>query len=168
LNQKQVVHYNTPGHAHELTFSCYHQRCYLEPIACEYFLHELEKSRVIYRFKIWAYVVMPTHVHLLIWPQERIYYISKIESGLKGIMSKKYSIFLNETDKIKHKSLLIQAGKRQKFTFWQPGSGFDRNLWNPKAIHDSIRYIEANPVRAGFVSAPEEWKWSSAYARKYN
>ena len=34
-----------------------------------------------------------------------------------------------------------------------------------KAIHSSIQYIEANPVRSGFVENPEDWKWSSAYTR---
>ena len=34
-----------------------------------------------------------------------------------------------------------------------------------KSIHSSIKYIEANPVRSGLVEKPEDWKWSSAYAR---
>jgi len=42
----------------------------------------------------------------------------------------------------------------------------DRTLWNPKAIHDSIGYIEANPVRLKLISSSEEWLWSSARARK--
>ena len=54
------------------------------------------------------------------------------------------------------------------FRFWQAGGGFDRNLWNAKAIHNSIKYIEYNPVRAGLVNAPEEWQWSSAHARSTN
>jgi len=28
-------------------------------------------------------------------------------------------------------------------------------------------YIEANPVHAGLVEDPEDWKWSSARARRY-
>jgi hypothetical protein len=57
---------------------------------------------------------------------------------------------------------MVRAPARQK------GGGFDRNLWNAKAIHDSIGYIEANPVRSRLVAAPEEWKWSSAYARVHS
>ena len=55
-------------------------------------------------------------------------------------------------------------GKRI-FRIWQPGGGFDRNLWSAKAIHYSINYIEGNPVRAGLANVPEEWKWSAAWAR---
>ena len=52
--------------------------------------------------------------------------------------------------------------------FWQAGGGFDRNLWNAKAIHSSVNYIEYNPVRAGLVNAPEDWQWSSARTRYTN
>ena len=61
---------------------------------------------------------------------------------------------------------VLYKGKKV-FRFWQTGGGFDRNLWNAKAIHSSINYIEANPVRAGLVEKPEDWQWSSAHARVY-
>ena len=54
----------------------------------------------------------------------------------------------------------------QKHRFWQRGGGFDRNMWNPKAIYDAIEYIETNPVRAKLVTSPHEWNWSSARVRK--
>ena len=34
-------------------------------------------------------------------------------------------------------------------------------------VHASIKYIEANPVRKELVERPEDWKWSSARARRY-
>ena len=62
------------------------------------------------------------------------------------------------------KFCVISKG-RKTFRFLQPGGGFDRNLWNAKAIHYSINYIESNPVRSGYVEKPEDWWWSSARAR---
>ena len=41
-------------------------------------------------------------------------------------------------------------------------------MWSAEAIHNSIHYIEANPVRAGLVQKPEERPWSSARARALN
>jgi hypothetical protein len=29
-----------------------------------------------------------------------------------------------------------------------------------------MRYVEANPVKAGLVTAPDEWRYSSAHDRK--
>jgi hypothetical protein len=64
-------------------------------------------------------------------------------------------------------TFLLMINKRQKFVFRQKGGGFDGNLWNAKAVHDSTGYIEANPVRSRLVASPDEWKWSSAHARAH-
>jgi putative transposase len=167
-HRKNLHHYNTPGHAHELTFSCYRRQRFLnDAIACRMFLDEIRISKEIYNFKLWAYVLMPHHVHLLIWPMNNNYDIGKIESGIKGIMSKKYRKYLLKADRAKHDSFIVTVEREKQFVFWQKGGGFDRNLWNVKAIYDSIGYIEANPVRSRFVAAPEEWPWSSAWARAH-
>ena len=179
LLRKKTHHYNTPGHAHlsrwqfflrdELTFSCYRREKHLnDKTACQILLEEIEKSRKIYSFKLLSYVLMPNHVHLLIWPEMNSYDISKILGGIKGIMSKQYKTFLMENDEETYRKYCINKRGKQTFIYWQPGGGFDRNLWNAKAIHDSIKYIEANPVRSRLVEAPSEWKWSSAYARLHN
>ena len=62
-------HYNTPGHAHELTFSVYRRNNLFADIkACEILVEEIDTARREFLFKLWAYVIMPNHVHLLIWP----------------------------------------------------------------------------------------------------
>ena len=116
--------YNTEGHAHELTFSCYHQYDYFNDTkCCTIFMEELQLARDKYKFHLWAYVLMPTHV------QENPELFEK---------------------------MCIEIRKKNIFRFWQAGGGFDRNLWNAKAIHSSINYIEANPVRAELVEYPED------------
>jgi putative transposase len=166
--RKRIHHWNTPGHAHELTFSCYRRQDYFsDGKACELFMDEVGKAREFYSFRLWAYVIMPNHVHLLIWPVLEKYDISKILSGIKGVMAKQYRKYLLETSSANHGGFLTGTGETASFTFWQPGGGFDRNLWNAKAIHDSIKYIESNPVRKKKVGAPEEWQWSSAFGRTY-
>jgi putative transposase len=48
---------------------------------------------------------------------------------------------------------------------WQPRF-FDRALRTVKEYNAKVEYIHLNPVRAGLVSRPEDWRWSSynAYA----
>ena len=163
--RKNNHHWNLSGHAHELTFSCYAGAEYLkDSTACSILLEELKKARNIYSFKLLAYVFMPTHVHLLIVPAYPDYNISKMLSGIKGVMSRKYRKHLQETDMAKHDLFLVKKRDTVSFVFWQPGAGFDRNLWNPEAIHAAINYIEANPVRKNLSVAKEKWKWSSASA----
>ena len=111
---------------------------------------------------------MPNHVHLLIYPYQSKYSISTMLQAINGKTSYRYRDFLIKEDSSKYEQICIQIGKKKVFRFWQAGGGFDRNLWSAKAIHSSIDYIEANPVRAGLVENPEDCKWSSARARKYN
>ena len=80
-------------------------------------------------------------------------------------MSRKYGEYLRRTDSSKHTKYLITFRNKLTFRFWQRGGGYDRNMTDRKAIHSSIQYIEANPVRSGLVEKPEDWKWSSAYTR---
>jgi putative transposase len=167
MKYKTLHHYNTTGHAHELTFSCYHRYHYLkDPIACQLLVDEIQQARIDFTFRLWAYVLMSNHVHLLIWPVNELYSIAAIEKQIKGRMSRKYGIHLNGFNPGLFKEYQIMFRGIPTFLFWQRGGGFDRNFWNGKPVHSAIQYIESNPVRAGFVTRPEDWKWSSAYARE--
>ena len=156
--RKKLKHYNIPYHAHELTFSCYHRYDYLkDPVVCNILFEELGYVKEKFNFKIWAYVLMPNHVHLLIFPQH-----------IKGKSASRYREYILDcSPEIFEYFCVISKGKKV-FRLWQVGGGFDRNLWSAQAIHYSINYIEGNPVRAGLTEAPEEWMWSSARARLMN
>jgi REP element-mobilizing transposase RayT len=38
---------------------------------------------------------------------------------------------------------------------------YDFVVWNPQKRVEKLRYRHRNPVKRRWVSAPEEWKWSS-------
>jgi putative transposase len=171
VNLKKIKHYNTINHAHELTFSCYEKRCYLmDPRACEIFLEEFGRAKIVHKFKIWAYVLMPDHVHLLLKPEETQYNIAKILNDIKGRMAFLYRDYFLKSKPEKFNVFCIEdtSKDREVFRFWQPGPGYDRNFWNAEAIKNSIRYIEANPVKDMLVEKPSDYRWSSAYARFNN
>jgi nicotinic acid phosphoribosyltransferase len=58
-----------------------------------------------------------------------------------------------------------RAGKKQgnisKYQFWQHHNK-PIELWSEKVIKQKIDYIHNNPVEIGFVTNPEDWKYSSA------
>jgi putative transposase len=61
--------YNTFGHDHFITFSCYHRLPYLnDDHARTVFLDTLERTRQKHQFHVFGYVLMPEHVHLLRMP----------------------------------------------------------------------------------------------------
>jgi hypothetical protein len=78
-HRKTCRRFNDVGHAHFLTFSCYHRQPFLSrDRSRQWMLDAIARAREQYDFHLWAYVIMPEHVHLLIWPARREYSISAI------------------------------------------------------------------------------------------
>ena len=46
------------------------------------------------------------------------------------------------------------------FKLWQPGF-YDFNIFSNEKLLEKLDYIHSNPVRAGFVLSPRDYKWSS-------
>lgn len=104
-------------------------------------LAEINAVRVEFKFHLWAYVIMPNHVHLLLWPLENFYKIESINKAIKGRMAKRFiRACLEKGDdgiSFLKEYRIIEKGK-ENYRIWQAGGGFDRNLWNPEAIHRSM------------------------------
>ncbi len=163
--RKRCKRFNDAGHAHFLTFSCFRQQSFFTgQLAPKWFLESLDTARKTEGFDLWAYVIMPEHVHLLIWPHGE-YSISRILSRIKSPLTHRVlrHVKTNSPDFLKRMEQRTSGG-RVVHRFWQPGGGYDRNLWSAEQIHEKIAYIHDNPVRRGLVSCPEDWPWSSYHA----
>lgn len=158
--------YNLPNHAHFLTFSCYRRRQLLtdDKIRSQ-LLQSWDSERRDGSFAIWAYVIMPEHIHLLVYPHDEKYEMAVILRRLKESFSRR--IVKNWEEHAPHLlgRITVQRGARVVHRFWQEGGGYDRNLYDWNTIGRAINYIEWNPVRRGLVRDPSDWKWSSARAR---
>ncbi len=161
--RKTVTHYDTPGDAHFLTFSFYRRLPLLSKDRTRWWLvDEIARARQKLEFDLWAWVIMPEHVHLLVYPRLSCHHTKDILYGIKrpvgtkaiGYLKRQHSDFLQK--------LTVVSGDRTYCKFWQAGPGYDRNLNEPRAIHDTIDYIHQNPVRRGLVLQAEDWIWSSA------
>lgn len=161
---------NEPGHAHFFTFSCWKRWPLLsKDRSRQWVIDAIEQTRQNLNLSVWAYVIMPEHVHLLIVPRERDYEMRRILAALKAPVSRKAKQYLEDAGETKWiRKLTARHGQRETFRFWQAGGGFDGNLWKEKTIRDVIDYIHANPVRRGLVQRPVDWRWSSAAAHSGN
>ncbi len=154
--------YDVPGHAHELTFSCYQSRWFMKKQQpCQWLCDSLQKARTELNFALWAYVFMPNHVHLLIWPREREYSISRILHRIKQPVAQKAIAWL-KTHNPEGLRVLDTGHTSQRYRFWQKGGGYDRNIRQIDALIQCVHYIHLNPVRKRLVQAPQEWFYSSA------
>ena len=103
-------------------------------------------------YKLWAYVVMPNHVHALLKPKTNAGAEIKMDDVLKRL--KGYSA--REAN-----NLLRRTGE----SFWQTES-FDHWPRDEDEFYRIVNYIENNPVKAGLVFVAEDWPWSSAAERR--
>ncbi len=117
-----------------------------------------------YDCKLLAYVFMPTHIHLVVWPQEGST-VSDFMRDFKKFTSKRIKDRLKTE---KHPLLKVfQAAatgyKNQEFKLWM--DRFDCVAVYTKEVLDTkVNYIHYNPVEAGLATKPEDWKYSSAAA----
>lgn len=115
MKYKKIKHFNLPNNVHELTFSCFKNQGFLKDERfCRWFLYSLDKARIKYSFKLIAYVIMPDHVHLLIYPIEENYDMSKILSGIKVSLSRKVVNLARNTRSPLLKRMPPQNSSRRK------------------------------------------------------
>jgi len=146
---KTIKHYHEPGDLRELTFSCYRQMKLLTNDAWRgYLARAIDKASEQHRFNLVAFVFMPEHVHLLVYPLGDRPPIDGYLAALKHPVSVAVKRDLRATDSPLLKRLTVRerAGK-ESFRFWQEGPGYDRNLQKPATVLSSIDYIHLNPVR---------------------
>lgn len=160
VRKRRRVH-NTPGEAHEFTFSCFHRYPLLKSErTCRWTLEAIELARIKHGFAIWAFVLMPDHMHLLAMPLQAEHDASAFIGCLKQSVSRRAIAWLRAR---RHPFLAkLRSSSRGVHHFWQDGGGYDRNLFSPEAKTESIRYIHLNPVVAELCATPDAWPWSSA------
>lgn len=152
------------NHARFLTCSCYQRRKFLDRNRSrQWFVESLERARAIHGFDLWAWVIMPEHFHLLLFPRPGGPPIGPILLSIKQSTARRA---LNWTRAHRPDALEVFEDRRPDGSvvhrFWQRGGGYDRNLWSDTDIWEKIDYIHTNPVDRGLCERPEDWPWSSA------
>ncbi|MDP8241312.1 MAG: transposase [Candidatus Hatepunaea meridiana] len=146
---------------HFLTFSCYKRlRLFVNDNLCHLFAEHLGLARTRRKFKLYAFVIMPDHVHLLLQPAIDDS-INKVLLSLKKSFSYEALRFIsNDYPELFNRLKLSQAGHEIR-RFWQAGGGYDRNIYNTETLRKAIDYIHLNPVRIGLVKNLIDWRWAS-------
>jgi putative DNA methylase len=98
------------------------------------------------RYRLFAWVVMPNHIHILITPC--------LGHSLTEIMRTK-SYTAREANRILNR----------KGQFWQEDY-FDRYIRDAEHFDNVVAYIENNPVKARLCNKPSNWRFSSAWWKK--
>jgi putative transposase len=93
---------------------------------------------------VWAYCLMPNHVHLIVVPTH--------DNSLVTFFSEAHRRYTRRVN--------LRQGWRGHL--WQ--ERFHSSVMDEQHLLAAVRYAELNPVRAGLCSRPEHWRWSSVHA----
>ena len=94
-------------------------------------------------YQLGAFVVMANHVHVLLLP---LIPASQLLKSLKGSTAREANRLLGRTGE----------------PFWQRES-YDHWVRSEEEWQRIVRYIENNPIKAGLVARPQDYRWSSAH-----
>jgi putative transposase len=157
---KKLRRFETAGDIRFLTFSCYQSLPLLDNDAIKHeFVRALKAARRKMGFRLYGWVIMPNHVHLLLMPSLPDFPVAAILRELKGSLANTVLKRWRELDA----PILRRVRDRQgKLHFWQQGGGYDRNIYTEEEFLEKLQYIHANPVRRELVANAEDWQWSSA------
>ena len=157
-HRRKLRRFNQPGHARFLTFSCYQRIPLLNHDGIrELFLRCLASTCVDVRVLLLAWVLMPEHAHLLVYPQGDPD-MGTFEHALK----RPFAEAVIRRWKELNAPILRRIAHGNGHRFWQTGGGYDRNLVSAGAIRQKIQYIHDNPVRRGLTTVATDYAWSSA------
>jgi putative transposase len=127
-----------------VTFCCENrEHVFQEGVYCSWFLDSLRTAAVEHSFAIYAYCLMPDHVHLL----------------TQGLNLK--SDFLRFLKALKQTTAFEYKRKTGR-QLWQKKS-YDRILRSSDSPDPVAWYIWMNPVRAGICQNAQEYAWSGSF-----
>ena len=111
-------------------------------------------------FLLFAYVVMPDHIHLL---TNQVESSSRVLRYVKGITARRVINYLKEQDyQSSLNKLRNQKSRRNhEYSLWQQEKNVF-SVFSEKKFMEKVNYIHMNPVRAGLVERPSDYRWSSA------
>ncbi|HNP34744.1 MAG TPA: transposase [Woeseiaceae bacterium] len=119
------------------------QPAFVESADYEYYLENIREAKLKFEVDVHAYCLMTNHVHLLITPGQDATNVSLFVRMLAARQTRRVNRLEGRTG-----------------TLWE--GRFKASLVDSDcyllACH---RYIELNPVRAGIVNTPVEYRWSS-------
>jgi REP element-mobilizing transposase RayT len=137
----------------------------LEPY-CDFVYKWFDYMTDNYGNKIYGYVIMPNHIHCLIYLSEKSPVLSKVIQNAKRFMA--YQIVKQleldgNNDLLKFFAYHAERDKGAKHKVFE--DGFDSKvIKTQKFFEQKLNYIHTNPCRAPWylASAPDEYKHSSA------
>ncbi len=131
---------------------------------CEILIENIKHYQKRYRFHIYGYVIMPSHLHWIIEVDRKYGTVSDIMRDIKKYSAWDLMEALEEDQQfklLKKFKACAKQTKGQSRKFWM--SRFhEEEVINAMMFKTKLEYIHNNPVKANIVENPVDYKYSSA------
>lgn len=145
LGMARMARLVIPGHPHHVSQRGVRRMdVFVEPDDYQFYLDLLRDGCAYAGTQVWAYCLMPDHVHLILVPSEA--------DGLRAALGETHRRYTREVN--------FREGWRGHL--WQ--ERFHSFPMDAAHVLACAGYVELNPVRAKLVKRPQDWPWSSARA----
>ena len=134
-----------PGHPHHVTQRGNGRaRTFFDDGDYAFYRNLLAENCRVAGVAIWAWCMMPNHVHLILVPSD--------PDGLRRALARVH----------RHYAGVIQARRKRTGHFWQ--GRFGAVAMDEEHLAAALCYVSLNPVRARLVERPQDWRWASTRA----
>jgi len=111
------------------------------------------------RIKVYGFVIMINHIHL-IWHIQREFKRENVQRDFLKYTAQRIKADI-EKNHPKVLPLFLVNAKDRKYQIWERNP-LSIDIWSREVLWQKLQYMHLNPVRAGVYRLPEEYHWSSA------
>jgi putative transposase len=172
----KVTRFNIENYCHFITSKTHRNaKIFSNEKTSQLLIQTIFEVREKLNFLLIAFVVMPDHVHLMLIPNKRntisdvvrhikVRFARKYNKVSRGINSPDYGVDTHKTGNLAqhNKNQIHRVGNssQTETKVWQE-SFYDHVIRNRKELVERLNYVYYNPVKAGLVDKPEDYKYSS-------
>ena len=134
-----------PGYPHHVTQrGNRRQRTFFNTDDYQAYLEYISIAKANAGCDIWAYCLMPNHVHFVIVPEH--------EDSLALLFQEAHRCYTRR----------INFREKWRGHLWQ--ERFHSFVMDEPHLNATVKYVELNPVSARLCETAEDWRWSSVHA----
>jgi len=113
------------------------------------------------RCKVYGFVIMPNHIHLLWWINNK-HARREVQGALLSYTGHQFKDHLLNVNKTKLNDYFVGDADRT-FNFWERDSRV-KECWSEPFLAQKLNYIHHNPCQPhwNLATLPEGYRWSSA------
>jgi putative transposase len=154
-----------PDHLYFVTTAAVqHQHLFQRDVMKRLVVDTLDCMRLRGRFKLYCFVIMPNHVHLIVRCRAEDPLADCLRDLKKQIADRVIRHYRAECNRAALDLLtLARTGSQQWHQVWEEGYNA-KDIFSPVFLREKMTYIHGNPCQPHWqlVEHPEDYVWSSA------